>query len=221
MLKISQELVDQMINTGITFVNLQHQTVTEADIDCIENDEKVTHDWNSYTIWTDLQKGFMVKLNYAQENDLKLVVYFNTDSISHHVTSFSVLKRISEQKMGVHSMCLNLSTAHDMYSKRRELGQYMANAAMNVNLKLGNTNHSINQTDTRNKAMFDQYVDRSDAKTGRSFLDLIILCADVTHTQRESAVDMPSLAVVVRSVDDTFGKFLGSMRDQGWDEEVS
>jgi hypothetical protein len=89
------------------------------------------------------------------------------------------------------------------------------------NTWLGNTNHSINQTDPRHKPMFDQYVNRSVAKTGRTPLDLIILGADVTHTHRESVVDMPSLAAVVGSVDDTFGKFLGSTRHQGRDEEAS
>jgi hypothetical protein len=114
-----------MINTGITFVNPQHESVTEADVDYIENDE-VTHERDSYMIWTDLQMVFMEKFKYAQENDFKLVVYFNTDSTSHHGTSFSVLKRVSEQKTGIHPMCLNLSKAHDMYSRRKGIWQYMA-----------------------------------------------------------------------------------------------
>ncbi|KAF2644033.1 Piwi-domain-containing protein [Massarina eburnea CBS 473.64] len=83
----------------------------------------------------------------------------------------------------------------------------MCNVAMKTNLKLGNINHAIDMTS-------------SDIEQASQDVDLIILGADVTHTQRESAIDMPSLAAVVGSVDETFGKFLGSMHPQGHNEEV-
>lgn len=72
----------------------------------------------------------------------------------------------------------------------------MANPAMKGNLKLGNANHTTNKTAPATKKIFDKYVyvNRVVGKKHKDFLDLIILGADVTHTQRESALDMPFLA---------------------------
>jgi eukaryotic translation initiation factor 2C len=55
----------------------------------------------------------------------------------------------------------------------------------------------------------------------RENIDTMILGADVTHTQKDSAARSHSLAALVGSVDRTFGQFYGSMRYQQKDKDVS
>jgi hypothetical protein len=211
-------LVAQLKKMGIQLPGLGGYAIDMAtDFDTVNVLEVVTNQRTTRKIWNDLQVEFQRQFDYAKANDYKLVVYFNEDSTSKHATAFSVLKRISEQRMGIHSLCLDKSKAHKMYKNGGGFLQYMANAAMKVNLKLGNTNHTVRMDDN----VTSRYVNKFDSNTRTSKLDLLILGADVTHTQKESAVDMPSLAAVVGSVDGTFGKFLGSMRPQGRDTEVS
>lgn len=49
----------------------------------------------------------------------------------------------------------------------------------------------------------------------------MILGADVTHTQKDSAAGSHSLAALFGIVDSTFGQFYGSMRYQKKDKDVS
>jgi eukaryotic translation initiation factor 2C len=217
MMEIGQGLINQMKATGIQLEGGAAYNVLQTDIDAVKTDESVTQIRNSYQVWSDLQIAFEQKFKHAKDNGYSMVVYFNNDSTSKHLTAFSVLKCISEQRMGIHSLCLDFSKAHQLYERQIGFFQYMANTAMKVNSKLGNTNHTVDIAAT----VKSQYVNKFNATTRRAELDLIILGADVTHTQRESAIDMPSLAAVVGSVDGTFGKFLGSMRHQSRDTEVS
>ncbi|KAK4546750.1 hypothetical protein LTR36_001482 [Oleoguttula mirabilis] len=89
----------------------------------------------------------------------------------------------------------------------KSLIPYMANNAMKLNVRLGNINHSV-------------------AKHHLSFLsrngvcDTLVLGADLIHPKSNSADYCPSIAAVVGSVDDDYGKFLGSVRRQPRGSEI-
>jgi hypothetical protein len=140
-----------------------------------------------------------------------LVVFLNFDKSMQNSGSFDHFKRVVEQRYGYHSLCL----AQAAIRKSKQPEQYMANVAMKVNIRLGNINHT-----------FERPYGSSDSSIRKLFnskkqLDTMILGADVTHTQKDSAAGSHSLAALVGSVDDTFGQFYGSMRYQKKDKEVS
>ena len=83
-----------------------------------------------------------------------------------------------------------------------ELVPYMANNAMKINLRLGNSNHTVEKE-------FD-FLKSSDLKTS----DVLILGADLVHPKSTSAEGTPSIAAVVGNVDNDFAKLLGSVRRQ-------
>jgi eukaryotic translation initiation factor 2C len=125
--------------------------------------------------------------------------------------SFDHFKRVVEQRYGYHSLCL----AQVAIRKSKQPEQYMANVAMKVNIRLGNINHTFERPDGSSDSSIRKLFN------SKKQLDTMILGADVTHTQKDSAAGSHSLAALVGSVDDTFGQFYGSMRYQKKDKEVS
>lgn len=92
------------------------------------------------------------------------------------------------------------------------LSAYFGNYMMKLNLRLGNSTHTVARD-------CFPHVSRSDG-----VLDCMMLGADVTHPTGGSAKGTPSIAAVVGSIDDKFGVFLGSMRyhtaRQEWIEDM-
>ena len=171
-----------------------------------------------------IEAAFDSLLNDAKSKKAALVVLLNEHKKNTKV--FDEFKRAADQRHGVQSLCLadsSLSSslkAHLEYMKRDNVAgktwsSHIANVALKINLKLGNTNHTVRDEMYKSEALRNHFYDAS----GK--LDTIILGADATHVQKESAEGTPSLAAVVGSVDDHFGKFLGSLRPQEANTEVS
>jgi hypothetical protein len=146
-----------------------------------------------------------------------LVVFANKSS--GDTDTFEEFKRSTDQRYGIQSMCMTDEAVRHTYISKFEknsktLDGHMANLAMKVNLKLGNINHSIASAVDDDEALKARLYDDD-------LLDTIILGADVVHTQEESPEGTPSLAAVVGSIDGHFSTFLGSMRAQEQNTEVS
>ncbi|KAH7380394.1 Piwi domain-containing protein [Phaeosphaeria sp. MPI-PUGE-AT-0046c] len=105
------------------------------------------------------------------------------------VSAYSHFKDLADRRYGIHSVCVT-------WDKKRGFNpQYWANIALKLNLKLGGINHTVRGIETIMK-------------------DTLVLGADVTHPGQGSLLGTPSIAAIVGSVDQTAGKFLGSMRLQ-------
>lgn len=109
---------------------------------------------------------------------------------------------------GRHALCVTTAKCDTFYEKS---GQYFANIAMKVNIKLGNVNHTVRLNQATMPKLFNHL--------GR--FDTIILGADATHAQKDSKDTARTLAALVGSVDETFGQFGGSVRYQPMNQEVS
>jgi hypothetical protein len=148
----------------------------------------------------------------TKTTNVALALFINHDKTSAYADAYADFRRVTDQKAGVQSLCLVHATID---KQKKGLQQYMANVAMKANLKLGNINHAFTpSSEVDAKGMRDVL----SGSTG--VLDTIILGADVTHAPPGSADNTPSLAAVVGSVDQYFGKFLGSMRHQDKNTEV-
>ncbi len=118
--------------------------------------------------------------------------------------TYSIVKRVSDLIVGIPSSCVIINK----FTKRKYDSfdlMYMANVAMKVNLKLGGSNHTLSEQDSR--PLF----------TGT--LPALILGADVTHPSGLSEKN-PSIASVVGSEDKYFNKFPGAIRLQDGRVEV-
>jgi hypothetical protein len=120
-------------------------------------------------------------------------------------------KRVADQTFGVHSVCVTNENLTRFMAKPKP---YFANIAMKVNIKLGNTNHTVKLKDDNGRPLIPEMYD------SRGEIDTIILGADVTHAQKDSKETARSLAALVGSVDGTFGQFGGSVRFQTQNQEV-
>jgi hypothetical protein len=105
------------------------------------------------------------------------------------------------------------------------LQQYMRNVSMELNLKLGHTNHSVALPGDVKQLLFlsptQTPVGTTTAgeQSRKPVLDTIILGADVTHPLKGSSIS--SIAAVVGSVDEYFSRYAGSVRYQQGGKEVS
>ncbi|KAJ4376169.1 hypothetical protein N0V83_001450 [Neocucurbitaria cava] len=142
-------------------------------------------------------------------NEKNLVIFINDTTVKEQAKAFDHFKRVVEQQFGYHSLCLSQQAIYKCKQKQ----QYMGNVAMKVNIRLGNTNHVIVPRAELNDPSLKRLFDGNQ-------LDTIILGADVTHTQKDSAESSRSLAALVGSVDDTFGQFYESMRYQERNKEI-
>ncbi|KAH7092068.1 Piwi domain-containing protein [Paraphoma chrysanthemicola] len=109
---------------------------------------------------------------------------------NNSIPSYSIIKDLADRTYGMQSSCVVYKgEGKDFDSK------YWANVMMKVNLKTGGVNHTV-------------------AGIADVMKDTLVLGADVTHPGRGSLFGTPSIAAVVGSVDQTGGKFLGSLRLQ-------
>ncbi|KAF2865540.1 hypothetical protein BDV95DRAFT_554523 [Massariosphaeria phaeospora] len=105
--------------------------------------------------------------------------------------AYSTFKYLADKVFFVQAICL---TEEKNLRNRgpQPLRQYMANVAMKANLKMAGINHSAAGLDDVLK-------------------DTFVIGADITHPGSGAIEGCPSIAAVVGSVDETGGKFLGSL----------
>ena len=96
-----------------------------------------------------------------------------------------------------------------LHARWRCFGKAKGDEKFELNVRLGNTNHSIESTN------FDVL-----PKDSNGHCDTIILGADVVHPGVSSVDGTPSVAALVGSVDSNYDKYLGSMRMQKYDPSV-
>ncbi|ORY07012.1 ribonuclease H-like domain-containing protein [Clohesyomyces aquaticus] len=130
---------------------------------------------------------------------------------------YSAFTDLVDRNYGFHSLCIteapNWKFAKDQKFPNcklkpsatksvppNEMGQYLGNVAMKVNLKASGTKHFV-----------------PDVPKGLE--DTLVLEADVTHPSPGFLIGCPSIAAIVGSVDAHCGKFLGSMRLQRKDKK--
>ncbi|CAI6332683.1 unnamed protein product [Periconia digitata] len=107
---------------------------------------------------------------------------------SRSIPLYTIVKDLADRKHGIHTICLT--------KVPKNMEDYMSNVSMKFNLKFGGINHS--------------------AKLVPEILSnhTMVLGADVVHAGPSSFPGTPSIAGIVGSVDNTGGKFLGSVRLQ-------
>ncbi|PVI04669.1 Piwi-domain-containing protein [Periconia macrospinosa] len=112
---------------------------------------------------------------------------------SKSIPTYSTFKDLADRKYGLQTVCLA--------QMPKNIDEYMQNVSMKLNLKLGGINHSVD--------------------TVQSILsnNTMVLGADVVHAGSGSFPGTPSIASIVGSVDNTGGKFLGSVRLQRVDKD--
>lgn len=158
------------------------------------------------------EQDFKTKLRNAGFDSSKknLVMFINQNKTMRNSKAFDHFKRVVEQVYGFHSLCVTQSA----YSRSKQPEQFMANVAMKVSIRLGNANHIFAPGIGSSTTSLQRLVN------GKGLFDTMILGADVTHTQKDGAAGSHSLAALVGSVDETFGRFYRSMRYQEKNKEV-
>ena len=151
---------------------------------------------------------------------------------------FGDFKRTAETRHGLQTICIAAKAANDSKNRKHPktgkfqnlLPQFMGNVSMKLNLKLGNINHSFELSETLRDLLFVQpevpkqegavatMAQPADLKN-KKIVDTMILGGDVSHPLKGSAD--PSIAAIVGSVDKYFAKYLGSVRYQQGETEVS
>ena len=126
---------------------------------------------------------------------------------------YNQFKRVADQTHGMHTLCVVKDKLDQAYKAPKP---YFGNIAMKVNIKLGNVNHTVQLRGAGNSGPVSPVL-----YNRRGDIDTILLGADVTHAQKESKDTTRSLAALVGSVDETFGRFGGSVRYQTQNQEVS
>lgn len=153
-----------------------------------------------------------IAVTTALQNKPSLIILILPAKDKENQAKYSQFKSVMDQKHGLPSLCM---CASKLYSSVRHstnpadpgsaIAGHVRNVGMKLNLRLGNVNHSLDP------AAF--YVL---PKTGDEE-DTIILGADVIHPGALSIEGTPSIAALVGSVDDSYSKYLGSMRRQPFD----
>jgi len=123
-----------------------------------------------------------------------------------NIPAHSTFEDLADRKYGLHSLCLteapnwkeasfNQKGIQVDSGLKRSLAQYFANVSMKINLKGNGINHEIQALKS-------------------TFSNTMVLGADVTHPSPGCVPGCPSIAAVVGSIDESGGKYLGSMRIQ-------
>lgn len=165
-------------------------------------------DWNLKPLVNLLQQrpGKDGSIN-SRKFDLAVVI-FPKDDVTQR-KNYSNFRIAADQILGLPSICMNQAKIIGSLNQFR-LGQdkinndtlkdHMRNISMKLNLRLGNTNHSI------------QKAALGVIGGDRDTCDTMILGADVTHPGAGSVPFAPSIAAVVGSIDNYFSQCPGSMR---------
>ena len=142
-----------------------------------------------------------------------IVIMILKDKNKTYLSWYALFKSLMDQNYGLPSLCLSLKKLRDKNKfkdgkplpadEKSNVANYAYNVGMKLNIRLGNTNHSIESTN------FDVL-----PKDTNDNCDTLILGADVVHPGVSSVDGTPSIAALVGSVDGDFAKYLGSMRKQ-------
>ena len=122
----------------------------------------------------------------SNTTDLFLLVLKDKD-----YDAYANFKDLADRYFGKHSICITAPKLRDKVPEK------MGNIMMKANLKLRGINHTIFGGSIQD-----------------TFIDTLVLGADVTHPGPTSITGCPSIAAIVGSVDKYAGCFLGSMRLQ-------
>ncbi|KAF2122712.1 ribonuclease H-like domain-containing protein [Lophiotrema nucula] len=146
----------------------------------------------------------------ASGNDKVLVLLLIP---KRNIAIYQEFKDLADREVGVQTICMTEEANMELHKDKRikniksgewetkkapfakDIMGYFGNIMMKVNLKFGGINHTTRAVLT-------------------SLSKTLVLGADVTHPGTNAVQGCPSIAAIVGSVDDTGGKFLGSMRLQ-------
>jgi eukaryotic translation initiation factor 2C len=112
---------------------------------------------------------------------------------------YSAFKYLADRVFGIASIVMvqqSKARGNDANAIQKGLMQYIGNIMMKANLKMAGVNHSAEST----KGNISTWLGNT-----------LVLGADVTHPSNGAIPGCPSVAALVGSVDDTGGKFLGSL----------
>jgi eukaryotic translation initiation factor 2C len=108
---------------------------------------------------------------------------------------YSTFKYLADRVFGIASIVMVEASGY-RGGKSSGLAQYIGNIMMKANLKMGGINHSAESKQGNIK---------------RCLQNTLVLGADVTHPSGGALLGCPSVAALVGSVENTGGKFLGSL----------
>ncbi|GBB88310.1 hypothetical protein RclHR1_14880004 [Rhizophagus clarus] len=182
--KFAKQFVKELVNTS----RQQGMDIAEANprISCV----KPHGDAQTY------QRMIEAEYNNARNhlsNDLQLMLFVLPDDDEKR---YRAIKYTTDTIIGVPSQCVQI----DKVSSHKTTKQYCANVALKINLKLGGTNQSLEETEipqlTKEPVM--------------------LLGADVTHPTggRAGPSNMPSICAVVGSLDRQGGRFISKLESQ-------
>jgi eukaryotic translation initiation factor 2C len=140
----------------------------------------------------DIRKG----LREAQNQKAALVILVLQQKSQNTYSSF---KYLADRVFGIPSIVMVTSNnQHKGNWNPQGLNQYIGNIMMKANLKMGGINHSA--------------VSNSGFGNIEKWLEsTLVLGADVTHPSNGALLGCPSVAALVVSVENTGGRFLGSL----------
>ena len=171
-------------------------------------DESINFNENAADIVAELKQS----LKKAKILGAGIVVLVNPSTSRYGTTVlYNQFKRVADQAYGMHTTCVMQANCDRFLSKPKP---YFANIAMKVNIKLGNVNHIVKLKEDDGRALIPMLYNKA------GLVDTMILGADVTHAQKGSKETTRSLADLVGSVDETFGRYAGSVSYQTQNQEV-
>ena len=156
-------------------------------------------------------------VNVATKTKPSIIIMVLPDKNKRCLPFYAAFKSAVDQVHGLPSLCLSAAKLKERNSKSQTasynptspIANYAYNVGMKLNIRLGNTNHSIESTN------FNML-----PKDANNNPDTLILGADVIHPGAASVEGTPSIAALVGSVDDKYAKYLGSMRTQRYDPKA-
>ncbi|KAK0908138.1 hypothetical protein LTR57_016949 [Friedmanniomyces endolithicus] len=132
---------------------------------------------------------------------LFLVLLHDTSS-----DNYARLKRVADQMLGLHTVCLTGSKFTNAYPRKG----LFTNLALKFNVKLRGQNHQVSSVTGRNTVPAFAALEKDET---------IVIGADVSHAPTQMN-HCPSVAAVVGSLDGDYANFGGSMRLQASKQEV-
>ena len=170
---------------------------------------------NSRSIYQldDIRKG----VEAASKAKPSIVIMILPDKNKKYLGQYAAFKALVDREYGLPSLCLSSDKLKDRnqrsvkadFGPTSNIANYAYSVGMKLNIRFGNTNHSVEDINF-------QMLPR-DANDNH---DTLILGADVIHPGASRIKGTPSIAALVGSVDNKYGKYLGSMRMQPYDPKA-
>ncbi|KAK0940183.1 hypothetical protein LTR29_008236 [Friedmanniomyces endolithicus] len=155
---------------------------------------------------TDRELKDYINLRFKNSRDwprtqLFLILLHDTSS-----DNYARLKRVADQMLGLHTVCLTGSKFTNGYPR----DGLFTNLALKFNIKLRGQNHQVSAGTARNTVSAFAALEKDET---------IVIGADVSHAPTQMS-NCPSVAAVVGSLDEDYANFGGSMRLQASKQEV-